>query len=69
MHVLASQVVAGGVINPGTSIGGVVWGLIFAFACYKIAETKGRSPIVWGILGFFFSLITLIVVLVVPRRR
>ncbi|MGH9095657.1 MAG: hypothetical protein ACRDXE_10895 [Acidimicrobiales bacterium] len=29
---------------------------------------EGRSQPLWGILGFFFSIITLIVVLIIPRR-
>jgi len=42
--------------------------LLFAFGCSRIASHKGRGPILWGILGFFFTLITLIVVLIIPRR-
>jgi hypothetical protein len=48
---------------------GIIIDLIFAFACSRIASSKGRGPVLWGILGFFFSLITLIVVLIVPRRH
>ena len=48
---------------------GIIIDLIFAFACSRIATSKGRGAILWGILGFFFSLITLIVVLILPRRR
>jgi hypothetical protein len=30
---------------------------------------KGRNPLGWGILGFFFSIITLIVVIVIPSKK
>ncbi len=47
----------------------LVVSLIFAFACSAIAGSKGRGRILWGILGFFFSLITLVVVLLLPRKK
>ncbi len=30
---------------------------------------KGRNPFGWGILGFFFSPLTLIVVIVIPSKK
>ncbi len=30
----------------------IIIGLIVAFACSRIASSKGRGPILWGILGF-----------------
>lgn len=42
--------------------------VIAAVICAVIAGTKGRSAIGWGILGLFFSIITLIVVIVIPRK-
>jgi hypothetical protein len=47
----------------------VIVSLVFAFACSAIANGKGRGRILWGILGFFFSLITLIVVLIIPKKH
>jgi hypothetical protein len=47
----------------------VIVSLVFAFACSAIANGKGRGRILWGILGFFFSLITLIVVLIMPKKH
>lgn len=47
---------------------GLIVDLAFAFGCSRIAATKGRGPIVWAILGFLFSIIALIVVLILPRR-
>jgi hypothetical protein len=46
----------------------LVVGIICAIACYVIADNKGRSVILWPILGFFFPIIGLIIVLVLPRR-
>lgn len=43
--------------------------VIAAVICAVIAGTKGRSAIGWGILGLFFSIITLIVVIVIPRKN
>ena len=46
-----------------------LWAIVFALLCGWIAVRKGRSALLWGILGFFFSIITLIVVLVLRPRR
>jgi hypothetical protein len=43
--------------------------VIAAVICAVIAGTKGRSAIGWGILGLFFSIITLIVVIVIPSKK
>lgn len=48
---------------------GLVISLLLAFACSRIAATKGRGPILWGILGFFFSIITLVVIALLPAKR
>jgi hypothetical protein len=37
--------------------------------CASVAASKGRSPWLFGILGAFFTLITLIVVLMLPSRQ
>ena len=34
-----------------------------------LAATKGRNPLGWGILGLFFSILTLIVVIVIPSKK
>jgi hypothetical protein len=57
---------AGGVI--GGLIGFIVWIVIMVWI-YNIAKRKGRHAIGWTILGFFFTLITLIVILVLPSKR
>jgi hypothetical protein len=42
--------------------------VLCAWLCAWIAGNKGYSPVLFGILGFFFFLITLIVILVLPRK-
>jgi predicted cobalt transporter CbtA len=63
MNVLASM---SGAIS---SLIGIGIALIFAVACSQIARGKRRSPLLWGVLGFFFSVITLIVIVIMPRKR
>jgi hypothetical protein len=52
----------------GWVIGFIIWILIIAWTA-AIARRKGRSPFGWGLLAFFFSLIALIVVALMPSRR
>jgi hypothetical protein len=47
----------------------LIGGIIAAVLCGLIAKTKGYSALLFAVLGFFFSIITLIVVLVIPRKR
>ena len=42
--------------------------LVFAWLCYTIPKGKGRSAWLYAICGFFFSIITLIVILVLPSK-
>lgn len=51
---------------------GIVVGIgsiIAALVSAVIAGTKGRNPLGWGILGLFFSILTLIVVSVIPSKK
>ncbi|KAA0110555.1 deoxyribodipyrimidine photolyase [Mycolicibacterium sp. P1-5] len=43
--------------------------IIAAVICAVIAGIKGRNPFGWGILGLFFSIITLIVIIVIPSKK
>jgi uncharacterized BrkB/YihY/UPF0761 family membrane protein len=52
----------------GGIIGFIVWILIMIWI-YNIAKRKGRHALGWLVLGFFFSIITLIVLLVLPSKR
>lgn len=53
----------------GYQIGGLVWEIVLVAVCVYIARSKGRGPVLWGVLGFFFSLITLIVLLLLPHKN
>lgn len=64
-HLLAD----GFVINATTSIIGLIVSIICAVLCANIARSKGYSAVLFAILGFFFSLITLIVALLIPHRH
>jgi MFS family permease len=46
-----------------------IGGVIAAIISGVIAATKGRNPIGWGILGLCFSIVTLIVVIVIPSKK
>jgi hypothetical protein len=72
-QVLASsdqQVLALRLIRAGiTAILFVIFAdIIVAIICAVVAKAKGYSAILFAILGLFFSIITLIMVVVIPRR-
>jgi len=54
------------IVIPGV---GFVLSILIAFACGAIARSKGRHSVGWTILGFFFSLIALLVIAVLPRKN
>ena len=67
-HVLAAGFILSGIKGIFVLIGGIIAAII----CGLIAKTKGYSALLFAVLGFFFSIITLIVILVVlviPRKR
>jgi hypothetical protein len=43
--------------------------IIAAIVCALIAGMKGRNPFGWGILGLFFSIFTLVVIIVIPSKK
>lgn len=47
----------------------LIGSVIAAVICGAVAAAKGRNPFGWGILGLFFSILTLIVVLVIPSKK
>ena len=65
-HILASGFIRASV---GAIVLLIIGEFIFTIACAVIARIKGYSAVLFGILGFFFSIVTLIIVLVLPRRR
>ena len=52
----------------GAAIGFIFWILVIAWTA-AIARRKGRSAFGWGAFAFFFSLIALLVVALMPSRR
>ncbi len=69
-HVAAADHVeaAGFVLKGAKGILLLIGGVIAAVICALVAKAKGYSALLFAVLGFFFSIITLIVVLVIPRR-
>jgi hypothetical protein len=49
-------------------IGFALWVVVLVWI-YNIAQRKGRHPIGWLVLGFFFSILTLVVLLLLPSKR
>ena len=43
--------------------------IIAAIICGVVAAMKGRNPLGWGLLGLFFSILTLIVIIVIPSKK
>lgn len=70
LFALQSQPEAAGFILRGIKgIFVAVGSVIAAIICAVIAGMKGRSALGWGILGLFFSILTLIVVIVIPSKK
>ena len=61
----AAGMIASGIKGIFVAIGSI----IAAIVCAIIAGMKGRSALGWGILGLFFSILTLIVVIVIPSKK
>ncbi len=64
-HVEAAGFILSGIKGIILLIGGVIAAVISAL----VAKAKGYSALLFAVLGLFFSIITLIVVLVIPRRH
>ncbi len=62
---LAAGLIFKGIKAIFVAIGSVIAAVI----CGIIAAMKGRNPLGWGILGLFFSILTLIVVIVIPSKK
>ena len=48
---------------------GIVVALIFGAACGTIASNKGRRAVLWFILGFIGTIISLVIILILPTKR
>ena len=65
-----SQPEAAGLIIRGIKgIFVAIGSIIAAVICGIIAAMKGRNPLGWGILGLFFSILTLIVIVIMPSKK
>jgi hypothetical protein len=60
---------AGFILSGIKGIFVAIGSLIAAIICAVVAGMKGRNPIGWGILGLFFSILTLIVIIVIPSKK
>jgi hypothetical protein len=60
---------AGFILKGIKSIFVLIGSVIAAIICAVIAGTKGRSALGWGVLGLFFSILTLIVVIIIPSKK
>ena len=47
----------------------LVIGVLFASATSKIAGRKGRSPLTWGVLGFFFGIFAVVAAWIAPKKQ
>jgi hypothetical protein len=43
--------------------------VVAAALSYRVAEARGRSGVLWGILGFLFPVVALVVVFLLPEGR
>ena len=46
----------------------ICW-LICSYVSYEIAKSKGRNPFIWGIIGFLFSALGVILVAILPSVK
>ena len=66
----ANQPEAAGFILRGIKgIFVAIGSIIAAIICGVVAAMKGRNPVGWGFLGLFFSILTLIVIIVIPSKK
>lgn len=47
----------------------LVIALVFAAVCWNLAGARDRNQPLWAILGFFFPIIALIVLLVIGKSK
>ncbi len=64
-HIQASGVIVSGIKGIFVFIGAVLGAIICGF----LAAYKNRSVLLWAILGFFFSLLSIIVLLILPKNK
>lgn len=60
---------AGFILRGIKGIFALIGSVIAAILVALIASMKGRNPLGWGLLGLFFSILTLIVIIVIPSKK
>lgn len=60
---------AGFILRGVKGIFVAIGSVVAAIICAMVASMKGRSAIIWGLFGLFFSILTLIVVAIVPSKK
>ena len=48
---------------------GLLISIVCAYFAYRVAESKGRQPILWAVLGFIFPFLGLLVVALLGPSR
>ncbi len=46
---------------------GLIIPIVFAVVCWKLAGVRNRRQVLWAILGFFFPIVALIILLVIGK--
>ena len=49
-------------------VSGLVISVVFAIVCASLAGGRNRSRVGWAILGFFFPIIALVVLLILGKK-
>ncbi|MGA0123121.1 MAG: hypothetical protein ACO3KD_09015 [Gaiellales bacterium] len=47
----------------------LVIALVFAAVCWNLAGSRNRNQVLWAILGFFFPIIALVVLLIIGKSE
>jgi len=56
-------------MNVALAIIALIIEFVIAVSCYKLAVKKGRNPIMWFVLGIFFPIPALIVLLLLKPSK
>ena len=47
----------------------IILGILFGFTCMNMAKSKGRDGAGWFLIGFFFGLLGVILIVVMPEIK
>lgn len=48
---------------------GLIIAIVFAAVCWSLAGARDRNQLGWAILGFFFPIIALVILLVIGKKK